>query len=208
MTPSEHRRRALMTLSDKPARLGIKRVSHKRVTTDVFHACMGLSTEMGELLECYAPLFEGHPNFIAKVDNVNAVEEFGDLFYYLCVLARRLKVPLRLTGNKSKLNPWEGTPPVKLLLALHSEINGLLDQCKKVCYGRELNLEAMAPKVQQVMAIISVAHRLTGVKLPVILDTNIKKLAKRYPEGFFDAVAEGNRNKVKEVSIMKEAISS
>ena len=208
MTPFEHRRKALKTLSLKPARVGLRTVVRKQVTTDIMHLVVGLSTEMTELLDCYKLVLEGRQNALALVDKTNAVEEFGDLFYYANALSHRLKVPMHRYGYKPKESPYHGDTPVAVLMALNNHVGTMLDLCKKVFYGKELNIDSLKATLTQVMIALDAASQLTGEKAKVIMDANIAKLAKRYPEGFFDSKAEANRNKEVEAATVDSAVAA
>jgi hypothetical protein len=58
------------------------------LTEDMLHSAMGLFTEAAEFLSCvYASCFEGAP-----LDATNAIEELGDLEWYMAVMRKRLDV--------------------------------------------------------------------------------------------------------------------
>ena len=59
-------------------------VAHKKVTVDVLHGALGISTEAGEILDAVKKsIFYGKP-----FDLVNLQEEIGDCFWYLAILAK------------------------------------------------------------------------------------------------------------------------
>lgn len=204
MNQHEHRRKALKTLSTKPARAGLRGVTKFQLKTDILHLVIGLSTEMSELLLCYQPYFSGHQ--LAEIDKTNAVEEFGDLLYYANTLSQRLKVKMPRYGVKAKANPWHGKRWTDILISLNTEVGNLLDQCKKVFYGKEMNLDEMRVIHTNIMTILDAACAITGEKPGVIMEANIAKLAKRYPEGFFDTNAQAARDKAAEASTVEAAM--
>lgn len=56
----------------------------KRYTPEIarlMHATNGLTTEAGELLD----MFKKHINYGKDFDKVNAIEELGDIFWYLAI---------------------------------------------------------------------------------------------------------------------------
>lgn len=201
MTPNEHRRKALKTLSLKPARIGLRTVVRKQLTTDILHLVIGLSTEMSELMMCYQPYFAGYQ--LNTIDKTNAVEEFGDLLYYANTLSHRLKVTMPRYGINAEKNPWHGKVWTDILISLNTEVGNLLDQCKKVFYGKEMNLDEMRVIHTNIMTLLDAACAITGEKPAVIMAANIAKLAKRYPEGFFDTNAQAARDKEAEATVVE-----
>jgi NTP pyrophosphatase (non-canonical NTP hydrolase) len=56
------------------------------ITIQLLHACMGLSTEVGELTDNLKKyIFYG-----SKLNSVNAVEELGDIMWYIALACRSL----------------------------------------------------------------------------------------------------------------------
>lgn len=53
-------------------------------TEDLLHACAGLCTEAGELMD----VFKKHEFYGKPIDRVNVMEEVGDLAWYLALLCR------------------------------------------------------------------------------------------------------------------------
>ena len=59
-----------------------------KVSNEIIHAAMGISTEANEILDAVKKtLFYGKP-----LDKVNLKEEMGDCFWYLALLANELGV--------------------------------------------------------------------------------------------------------------------
>ena len=62
----------------------------KRLTTPrmirCLHSAMGLSTELGELLDA----IKKHVYYGAELDTTNLFEELGDIFWYMAILADEL----------------------------------------------------------------------------------------------------------------------
>ena len=70
----------------------------KRYTPSVAridHAVRGLATETGELLD----MIKKHINYGKEFDRVNAIEEVGDLFWYLAVICDELGVSFEEVQN-------------------------------------------------------------------------------------------------------------
>ena len=96
MKPNEYISNALNTKSDH--------YDSESVHPDVVHAAMGCVTEAGELMDvCKRAFFYGKGK--AAVDQVNLVEEFGDLLWYVAIGLNALGVDFEqaMEANIKKL---------------------------------------------------------------------------------------------------------
>ena len=81
MTPEEYVREAMSTNLNEYASMRDRLVEYD--TLKVLHAIMGIATESGELMDAMKKfLIYGKP-----LDDVNLMEEAGDLFWYVALLA-------------------------------------------------------------------------------------------------------------------------
>ncbi|MCA2510516.1 MAG: hypothetical protein IM561_09050 [Microcystis sp. M60BS1] len=84
-------------------------VPNEKISLDLFHAAMGISTEAGEILDLFKKKFA----YGRDIDVVNLVEELGDLLWYIQLAINALNVgqgtavysiPSLISVNKNKLN--------------------------------------------------------------------------------------------------------
>jgi NTP pyrophosphatase (non-canonical NTP hydrolase) len=73
----------MRTLS--PSEEALERLQDKRLI-DILHGAIGISTEAGELLDA----IKKHIFYGKKIDEVNLLEEIGDVFWYCGVLLYNL----------------------------------------------------------------------------------------------------------------------
>jgi len=216
MKTTTYRANVFKTLAVAPAKLGLKHVARNTHRTNLFHACLGIATEAGELLQGMTPyLLEGKATQEAKD---NAFQELGDLGYYLIVAAKMLKVHVPGSGKKIKLVGTRGLA----LLTLNGIAVDILGQAKKYMYGVALkdfqraerkapNGAVLPPKVVKVpdleaQAVMDTEREATLATLVAsaldlyfrlvydmfgqppegVFAGNIAKLAHRYGDGFFD----------------------
>lgn len=59
---------------------------------EINHAIMGMLTELGE----FADIFKKYENYGKEIDWVNAIEELGDLMWYIALASREIK---KVTGK-------------------------------------------------------------------------------------------------------------
>lgn len=126
-----YKRNVMSTLSVAGAKLGMKQVIRQTPRMNVFHAAIGLCTEVGELVQGLAPYLDGSSKITDQM-KVNAFEECGDIGYYLTVVSKFLKVKLPGAGKKVKFKGITRTQAVHQLVVLASMI---LDIQKKYMYG-------------------------------------------------------------------------
>lgn len=74
---------------------------------------------------------------------------------------------------------------VNACLGLAGEVGEVLDYIKKCIYqGHELNKYKVEEELGDVMWYIALMCEAFGLNLDVVMTQNIKKLEKRYPDGF------------------------
>lgn len=70
-------------------------------------------------------------------------------------------------------------------LGLTGEAGEVADLVKKCCYqGHELDFDAIVEELGDVAWYIALACQALGVSMENVLQINIEKLQKRYPDGF------------------------
>jgi hypothetical protein len=166
------------------------------------HGAVGLSTEVGELVEaCSQFLLTGRFN---QEDRGPIFEEMGDIGYYLIVLAKTLKVKVPASSKKIML---KGTVSAAIL-ALNGYSTLILSASKKSFYGIATakdkygvarvdapvqdktdlaQQEKMRMWVEEAILLFwALCPALTTHKPDVVFGGNIAKLSARYGAGKFD----------------------
>jgi len=152
---------------------------------DQMHCAIGISTEIAELM-----------NAVVSKDKENAIEEIGDIFWYLSNLERLMGVdsehlPDPKGRNKIFLDEW---------LCGHQE---LVDHYKKaVFYGSDVNAKYVKQHIATCNEILIALLYTEGISVQDVLTKNISKLKKRYPYKFTKEAAE-NRDINKEKNVFK-----
>lgn len=139
----------------------------------LLHAAMGICTEAGELFELTSDL--------------HMIEELGDLCWYLALGydAIDLAWDFELEGDIQ----FRGDTPVDSLAIYSSE---LLDVLKKqIFYGREFNVGRVADLLFTMKQVVIGRLAMVGdeITFDMVIEANIKKLMKRYPDKFSEAAA-------------------
>lgn len=171
------------------------------VRTRMVHVATGLMSESIEL--------EGF------VDLANRYEEMGDCYWYLAVASSAIGwqfdwVKAEYLANSDHVKDFlEGT---SLLFELRQQAQRLQDHVvqKHIIYGRPMVETTVKGYLDEIAYTLVSLNSLYRIKLPQLLEANIKKLAKRYPDGHFDTMraAPENRDTQNELSHMVDGVSS
>ena len=156
------------------------------LSKDFAHAILGIVTEIHE--------------FLTATDEVNALEELGDLFFYVEALNQVLgdfdesfgDTDVNFEGlvMAAAVNAMEpvGKGEASLQQVVAQECKKLLDHAKRwVGYGKSPT--SVNQLFAEVNALIVAVRVLSGEDFDEIrvLEANMKKLLKRYPGGEFSA---------------------
>lgn len=159
---------------------------------DLRHTASGLVTEVGEIVDTY----KRHWFYKKPLDTKNLIEEIGDVLWYVAVAYHALDYPIPET-------PWtdlEGLsrPNLDLILAKLSRYSGNIFGVT-FAYPEEAIDSGLNYDLRQLLYTLSYLAEMHSTTLLEAAQSNIQKLAKRYPEGFstFSAL---NRNKENELS--------
>ena len=165
------------------------------VSKDYAHAVLGVVTEVHEYLNA--------------VDEVNALEELGDLEFFVEAFAQ---VVADVTGERPDLSEddmlaaaIEWAPLEQdLLPAIQTTLNELTNTVKRwVGYGKQPeNLPELWKIAAFVVFAANQAGRYPTVDRQLVRAANVRKLLKRYPEGEFNQM----RALVRDVEAERDAI--
>lgn len=223
MDNTTYMKNVMKTFSNKPAQWGLRRAASNLSRTHLMHAAMGLHNEVAELFEVIEQYLLGVSPITPEMRPA-AYMEYGDLGYYMRVLAKCLRVKLPPSTRKVKLVGMTRTAALLKLNVLAAKIAGVQ---KKVFYGpvmvtieepagprlvldKVATLDKELSHYYKMQALLTefvglywaVCFDMFGVPPAPVFAANIQKLAVRYPEGFFDATAVANKNEVAEAAVV------
>lgn len=145
------------------------------LTNRMLHGIVGISTEMGEIVEAYQR---------TNIDLVNVAEEIGDAYWYTAVLMDELGI-VRV-DTPAGLGAISACSLPKQLVVQSAE---MLDKCKKTMfYGKEYDVEALKEQVSRFYVTLGLFVDGLAEEIDVtkekIWTINLNKLKIRYPEKF------------------------
>jgi len=191
--------------TESPKNPFTKEVEDLGLNYRLYHGILGINTEIGEILEAYDKSKETG----SKLDYVNLGEETGDILWYIGVISNVFGIEKELYSIEiSDKNVDINHFPAKLEILA----NTLLDMTKKTMfYGKQLEEEKVKKLITEIFVLTNIYINSLGIKVDSItfenvMDTNIKKLKKRYPEKFNDENAE-NRNLKEERKILENGMN-
>ena len=145
----------------------------------LLHAAMGLSTEIGELVL-------GHKQDSGRQ---NIIEEIGDCYWYLALAYDAIGV------DSTKRDMGDNMEYIELNIEdifheLTQVSSDLLDILKKsIFYGRELDEEKILFNLIALETLLgSLAIYSFDIAPEKVMEMNIEKLRKRYPDKFKDVI--------------------
>ena len=177
------------------------------IDTRLLHGVIGCCTEAAELLEAIRP----NMFYEECLDKVNLKEEVGDMLWYIGVILDACELKFEDIMDKNtilQVNPFQQTPNTVIY---HGVIGccilsgDMLDIVKKsLFYSRELSISDIKHRLISIMWNIRVILEINQWTLEEVMELNIAKLRKRYPEQFRDDLAE-NRNLKAERDVLENS---
>lgn len=194
MKLEEYQPLALRTVKDQGSRY-----------MNMWHASVGMVTEFGELIDPYKKFqIYGRP-----LDLVNIREELGDFMWYLALYCSAGGYEFSAGDGMGDLSMTPDVPTdhrlaITLLLSLSMLYMNTMEQ--KIAPagqgGPELEQAEVQECIATVIQTISDFCVLVGTTLEEVLDMNIAKLRKRYPDDAFTADAAINRDVAAERAVL------
>ena len=198
MTPDQYIKNVLRTESP----------SFDLIDTRILHGVIGCCTEAGELLEAIKPSMF----YSGFLDKVNLKEEVGDILWYIGVTLNACQLTFEDIMDKNttlSVNPLQQTPNTVIyhgVIGCCIESGNMLDIVKKsLFYSRELPFIDIKYKLISIVWNIRIILEINQWTLEEVMELNIAKLRKRYPEQFKDELAE-NRDLQGERKILEEKL--
>lgn len=174
------------------APLAIRTAKFISPSMDIVHACMGIVTEVGEIVDC----FKRHVIYGKPLDLVNLEEEIGDAFWYLNLYWH--------STHTSAKPPLDDAEFAKLLDAVK--------QSERSSGGLPTNMLSLAVEAANVAIDVEGSFMLQrqlemlanthSIDIGVCLEKNIMKLAARYGDKYSDFKAT-NRDLAAERAVLE-----
>lgn len=153
----------------------------------LLHAVMGIITELEEIIEW-------------KEDVIGKTEEFGDICWYLAIIAREYDIELPKSHVDVYHNKSDNTT---IVLNMFKRSSLLLDFLKKkLFYNKPINDEKFVDITNILIHDAYDYSNLNAINIKKSFDLNIKKLQARYGEKFTSERAV-NRDLVIERNILE-----
>lgn len=155
----------------------------------LLHGTIGILTEIEEILENYVD---------DKFDNVNVLEEVGDIFWYLSILSREFNIDISDISETNEKNPK------KIMISIIIDSLKMLDILKKkLYYNKEIKDDMIVILTKSILSKLVSYSNIYNIEIPEIFNKNINKLRIRYPEKFDPDLAI-NRNLEGERKILEK----
>lgn len=143
---------------------------------------VGLSGETGEVCRIAGLRSPSSPRL---------VDEIGDVVWYLAALCTKIGRNLGDFPRRSFDLRWSDLE--SLALCLSAEVGTAVDMVKKgVFHQHGINPDALWYRLVEVFCILDAMCVKIGVSLDEVMQANIDKLRKRYPDGYS---AEASKNR-------------
>ncbi len=156
------------------------------MVSDIFHGAVGLVTETaGELIE-FAQ--ESHMVATHNIPNsslrINLMEELGDCYWYIGIMARAMNIKLELSSRYTVCDKPHARHAAMTITPLIRSSGELLDIIKKSFYGKPLDAQKLASAIKRTEKFLCVAIANNGFSVNQVRMGNIAKLALRYGDKF------------------------
>ena len=149
----------------------------------LLHSAIGLVTETSEFADDIDKFFFHHES----LSKSHLQEELGDQLWYVGVAVDALGISIAELGPV-QIRLGQDTSQKRLLrvaLRLCIETGEYMDQVKKfIFYGRGINEDELKEKLRRLLGFITAAASELDISVEQLMQENIEKLRKRYPERF------------------------
>ena len=157
---------------------------------DLAHMVMGMVTEITELDDA-----------VTLRDTVNIGEEVADFYWYLMNYITFRKLDIDLKFNKENKYRVDSKT---LIYGLYNTTAKLVDHTKKfMAYNRTINLADEIRLIRDLDLYLQAILLRRSIDLGVVLQNNVDKLLKRFPEGYSDEKA-NNRDLAAELKELEK----
>lgn len=161
----------------------------KPMTIRLMHAVIGFGGDLGELWD--------------PEDDLNVVEEAGDLLWYLAEAFNALEAEMEILPTTPLYNGADEA--YDRLVFLYGEWCTEVE--RYIYYGKEFDKEKALEKMVELVTVIDTLLKYEQTTLEDTMEANIEKLKKRFPDKFTEeAAAEENRDRKAEAEAMKSRV--
>lgn len=155
------------------------------IERDYLHMCMGLVTEVDEIIDSYNK---------AELDLVNLREEIGDLCFYLSIYYRHNELPKPYIYIKDEYITKSYRAEEVVMDMVSDSCKALDILKKKVFYDRPIDTDALTARLQSMYSSILYLCEIYEFDIKEIYHINIAKLRKRYNNSTFSSDNAINRD--------------
>lgn len=147
---------------------------------------LGLAGEAGEVADLFR---QQTPISIALL-----TKELGDLLWYTAAIGSKLGITMQLALDTSRNDVpiifLDGCTPPDLVLHLVAAAGSVSDSLKKqICHRHGLNVTVLAQQLGTVIRCVNQLCIRCQIDIVDVMQSNIAKLAARYPEGYSSAAS-------------------
>jgi hypothetical protein len=147
-------------------------------TSRCLHAALGMQTELAELLGSFRNTPDGEP-----LDLVHIKEEIGDVFWYVAIACEARGLNFAEWVGEARYEPTDFPLWLTIVAMIHSAEYS--DAVKRtIFYGKEPTWDKWDRPLLMLMTMMVQLAYACKLNLVDILEANIAKLAKRYPDKF------------------------
>lgn len=145
----------------------------------MFHSILGMQTEINEIFDAL-DLYK----VTGVLDEVNILEELGDLLYYFAISVDDLSITTDLDESDYS-HLFKHLELLHLINLLRHNCGYMLDRIKKTMfYGKLLDKDDIKQTLITTYTIIKLIINKLDSDVSSVMNVNIQKLKKRYPENF------------------------
>lgn len=158
----------------------------------LIHGAMGCMTEAGEFSLTLAAFIESGET---DLDKDNVCEELGDCAWFAAYMSHAVGTDMAAIMALAGAT-YTGTP-VTMALRLNAAAADIGTLIKAhAYYGKSLDHDQLKLKLNQYFAFVGMLSHAFGLEFPGVLQENVEKLQKRYPDKYSDTAAIERADKV------------
>lgn len=163
---------------------------------NLLHASFGLITELGKLVD----IFKRNIFYGKEIDIVNVKEELGDLFWYLAIISREYNIDDLFYKIKQVSNIEMSIE--EIMIHLNNNVSIMSKNITNIDNSEPLNKTFFGLNFNLILTFLICLASKFNLSLEDILETNINKLKKRFPDKFTNELAL-NRDLEKERKVLE-----
>lgn len=147
--------------------------------TTIDHALFGLCAESAECLEVWSRYWRSIADKEVAALDMHLVKEFGDVYWMIAEFCTANKWDL---ADVAAMDPTEDT--VEVFNGMLINIGELLGMYQKLLQGHFYTADDAKEHIRNILFCLDACIRNVGHTPEEVMETNIRKLEDRYPDGF------------------------